>query len=89
MINQIYFDLDGVLVDLHGGFAAYHHVEYPYTQERRDTGEPADEAFEIWLEDQARWSDPHGACTTKEFWANLEPFPWARELFRAYSQAAK
>lgn len=79
----IFLDLDGVLVDLHRGFAAYHDMPYPYSHERRATNAGPDEAFEEWLFEQDRWEDPAGACTEASFWLGLQPFPWTRELYAA------
>jgi 5'(3')-deoxyribonucleotidase len=79
----IFLDLDGVLVDLHRGFADHYGVAYPYTHERRASNAGPDPEFETWLMDQSRWEDPHGACTTKGFWTRLHPFPWTAALFAA------
>lgn len=73
MINRIFCDLDGVIVNFTKDCCKNHGVEYPKQVEFSDQ----------WLDTTCdiNHTDPKKFLTVKchghDFWANLEIFPWA------------
>lgn len=78
MIDRILLDLDGVLVDFLGGACRLHdktYVGHPHDPETQveQTAWEIEPIFQMTA--PALW-EPMG----REFWKNLEPLPWAREV---------
>ena len=83
MHRVTYLDLDGVMADFHGGWCQLWGLDPKLSEEMLswDDGmlRPIEQALNISLTMDDFWDKIEGAGT--DWWANLDPLPWAHELF--------
>ncbi|MCA9013750.1 MAG: hypothetical protein KDA77_00330 [Planctomycetaceae bacterium] len=80
-IDQIYLDMDGVLVDWFGGVCRLYERNKDYAEDHWPIGGATECALQI--DGDKMWE--HIDLGGIHWWANLKPFPWVGELLSLFS----
>lgn len=89
LFSTIYLDMDGVLADFHGSALAAHGVKETHRDQWPTPGQDLQERLGLGMHDHSSTSNERfwGPINLiQDFWINLEPFPWLKDLISLCDQ---